>query len=88
MSHPVDTAKLFWPVLSGFSTLKPFSTWRICSREQAKSECVWLVMSSVFVANNQVAFFSLFARDKFAKWYNPALLYHNFIYNRYKRRLF
>ena len=27
--------------------LSRFSTWRICSREQAKSECDWLVMSSV-----------------------------------------
>ena len=39
-----------------------FSTWRICSREQAKNECDWLVMSSVFVANQSSCFFSLFAR--------------------------
>ena len=35
----------------------PFSTWRFCSREQAKSECDWLVMSSVFVASQSSCFF-------------------------------
>jgi hypothetical protein len=33
------------------------STWRICSREQAKSEYDWLVMSSVFVASQSSCFF-------------------------------
>ncbi len=41
--------------------LNQLSTWRICSREQAKSECYWLVMSSVFVASESSCFF-LFAR--------------------------
>ncbi len=36
--------------------LSRFSTWRICSREQAKSECDWLVMSSVL---SSVAFSSV-----------------------------
>ncbi len=35
----------------------PFSTWRFFSREQAKSECDWLVMSSVFVASQSSCFF-------------------------------
>ena len=39
------------------TVLSPFSTWRICSREQAKSECDWLVMSSVFVASQSSCFF-------------------------------
>ncbi len=34
-----------------------FSTWRIFSRAQAKSECDWLVMSSVFVASQSSCFF-------------------------------
>ncbi len=37
--------------------LSRFSTWRICSREQANSECDWLVMSSVFVASQSSCFF-------------------------------
>ncbi len=37
--------------------LSRFSTWRICSHEQAKSECDWLVMSSVFVASQSSCFF-------------------------------
>ena len=35
----------------------PFSTWRFFSREQTKSECDWLVMSSVFVASQSSCFF-------------------------------
>ncbi len=31
--------------------LSPFSTLRFFSREQAKSECDWVVMSSVFLAS-------------------------------------
>ena len=38
-------------------TLSRFSTWRICSREQAKNECDWLVMTSVFVASQTSCFF-------------------------------
>ena len=54
--------------ISYTSSLSRFSTWRICSREQAKSECDWLVMSSVFVASlYQVASFSVRA-NKFTKW--------------------
>ena len=34
-----------------------FSTWRIGSREQAKSGCDWLVMSSRFVASQSSCFF-------------------------------
>ncbi len=37
--------------------LSRFSTWRICSRKQAKSECDWLVMSSVFVTSQSSCFF-------------------------------
>ena len=37
--------------------IKPASTWRIFSREQAKSECDWLVMTSVFVASQSSCFF-------------------------------
>ena len=37
--------------------LSRFSTWRICWREQAKSECDWAVMSSVFVASQSSCFF-------------------------------
>ncbi len=47
--------------------LSPFSTRRIFSREQAKSECDWLVMTSVFVASQSSCFFSVRA-NKFAKW--------------------
>ncbi len=43
--------------MSGKEPLRRFSTWRICSREQAKSECDWLVMSSVFVASQSGCFF-------------------------------
>ena len=43
--------------LSGNRPLSRFSTWRICSREQAKSQCDWLVMSSVFVASQSGCFF-------------------------------
>ncbi len=42
---------------SHYFTLSRFSTWRICSREQAKSECDWVVMSSVFVASQSSCFF-------------------------------
>ena len=42
-----------------------FSTWRICSRVQAKSECDWLVITSVFVASQSSCFFSIRA-NKFA----------------------
>jgi hypothetical protein len=35
----------------------PFSTWRFFSREQVKSECDWVVMSSVFVASQSSCFF-------------------------------
>ncbi len=35
----------------------PFSTWRFFSREQVKSECDWMVMSSVFVASQSSCFF-------------------------------
>ncbi len=35
----------------------PFSTWRSSWREQAKSECDWVVMSSVFVASQSSCFF-------------------------------
>ncbi len=38
-------------------SLSRFSTWRIRSREQAKSECDWLVMSSVFVTSQSSCFF-------------------------------
>ena len=31
--------------------------WRFFSREQAKCECDWLVMSSVFVASQSSCFF-------------------------------
>ena len=34
----------------------------IFSREQAKSECDWVAMSSVFVASQSSCFFPLFAR--------------------------
>ncbi len=37
--------------------LSRFSTWRICSREQAKNECDWLVMTSVFVTSQSSCFF-------------------------------
>ncbi len=37
--------------------LSRFSTWRICSREQAKNECDWLVMTSVFVASQSRCFY-------------------------------
>ena len=49
--------------------LSRFSTWRICSREQAKSECDWLVISSVFVASQscKFGFFSVRA-NKFTWW--------------------
>ncbi len=42
--------------------LSRFSTWRLFSREQAKSECDWLVMSSVFVTSQSSLLLSLFAR--------------------------
>ncbi len=42
--------------------LSRFSTWRICSREQAKRECDLLVMTSVFLASQSSSFFSLFAQ--------------------------
>ena len=45
------------------SHLSRFSTWRICSREQAKSECDWLVMSSVFLTG-QSGCFSLCSRKQ------------------------
>ena len=38
-------------------TFSRFSTWRICSRKQAKNERDWLVMSSVFVASQSSCFF-------------------------------
>ncbi len=38
-------------------TLSRFSTWPFFSREQAKSECDWLVMSSVFVPSQSSCFF-------------------------------
>ncbi len=37
--------------------LSPFSTWRFFSREQEKSECDSVVMSSVFVASQSSCFF-------------------------------
>ncbi len=37
--------------------LSRLSTWRCFSREQAKSECDWVVMSSVFVASQSSCFF-------------------------------
>ena len=37
--------------------LSPFSTWQFFSREQAKSECDCLVMSSVLVASQSRCFF-------------------------------
>ncbi len=37
--------------------LSPFSTWGFFSREQAKSECDWQVMSSMFVASQSSCFF-------------------------------
>ena len=37
--------------------LSRFSTWRICSHEQAKRECDWLVMTSVFVTSQSSCFF-------------------------------
>ncbi len=46
-----------------FSSKSRFSTWRFCSREQAKSECDWLVMSSVFVASQSSCFF-LYSREQ------------------------
>ena len=39
------------------ATLSRFSTWRFFSREQAKSDCDWMVMSSVFVASQSSCFF-------------------------------
>ena len=39
------------------TSLSLFSTWRFFSREQAKSECDWLVMSSVFVTSQSSCFF-------------------------------
>ena len=36
---------------------KSRSTWRFFSREQAKSKCDWVVMSSVFVASQSSCFF-------------------------------
>ena len=35
----------------------PFSTWRFFSREQAESECDWVMMSSVFVVSQSGCFF-------------------------------
>ena len=42
---------------SKMSVLSPFFTWRFFSHEQAKSECDWVVMSSVFVASQSSCFF-------------------------------
>ena len=52
--HFLSTNK--WSLVSIWS-LSRFSTWLICSREQAKSECDWLVMTSVFVASQSSCFF-------------------------------
>ena len=35
----------------------PISSWRLFSREQAKSECDWVVMLSVIVASQPSCFF-------------------------------
>jgi hypothetical protein len=43
--------------MSGKETLSPFSTWRFFSREQAKREYDWVVMSSVFVSSQSSCFF-------------------------------
>ena len=45
--------------------LSPFSNWRFCSHEQAKSECDWC--RQCLLPANQVAFFS-FRVNKFASW--------------------
>ncbi len=37
--------------------LSRFSTWRFFSREKAKRDCDWVVMSSVFVASQSSCFF-------------------------------
>jgi hypothetical protein len=39
------------------ATLSRFSTWRFFSRERAKSECDWVVMSSVSIASQSSCFF-------------------------------
>ncbi len=54
------------------AVLSRFSTWRICSREQAKSECDWLVMSSVFVTSQSSCFF-LCSREQIRQVEKPAL---------------
>ena len=63
--HSADSTGKFYH----FHTLilSRFSTWRVCPREQAKSECDWLMMSSCLSPANQVASFSVRA-NKFAKW--------------------
>ena len=55
-------------------TLSRFSTWRICSREQAKSECDWLVMTSVFLASQSSCFF-LCLREQIRQVENRLYLY-------------
>ncbi len=57
---------------SSYKGLKAVFTWRICSCEQAKSECDWLVMSSVFVASQSSCFFLCFARTNWPSG-KPAL---------------
>ncbi len=55
--------------------LSRFSTRRICSREQAKSDCDWLMMTSVFVASQSSCFF-LCTREQIRQVENR--LYSNF----------
>ncbi len=43
--------------IRGGGPLSPFSTWQFFSYEQAKSECDWMVMSSVFVTSQPSCFF-------------------------------
>ena len=43
--------------------LCPFSIWRFFSREQAKGECDWVVMLSVFVPSQSSCFFSVRANE-------------------------
>ena len=79
--------RLSQEIFEAFVHLGPLSTWRICSREQAKSECDWLVMSPVFVASQSSCFF-LCSREQIRQVeLKPALgPFYTFGYHRIQQR--